>query len=312
MSEICFLFPGQGSQTVGMGKNFFDQDERAREFYNRADEALGFPLSKLCFEGPEEKLKLTENTQPAILTHSVIAADFLKRANVNPAYIAGHSLGEISAVTASGAISFEDGVKLVRSRGKFMQEAVPEGEGAMSAIIGLSYEELSKICQGFEPQIVSVANINSPEQIVISGEKNAVEQASAMAKESGAKMAVPLPVSAPFHCQMMKPAAEKLGAYLKDLEIRDLGVPLITNADVQRIQKGDDIRTSLIKQVEHPVRWLEIIQLLLSDGVKTFVEVGPGKVLTGFMRRIVKGKEHRTLRVHDPESAAKVISALSS
>ncbi len=290
MSQIAFIFPGQGSQYVGMGKELADNFQVARETFQEADEALGFSISHLCFNGPEEALKLTHNTQPAILAVSVAALRvLLGETGIHPVLLAGHSLGEYSSLTAAHALAFSDAVRTVRLRGKFMQEAVPAGEGAMAAILGLETGEVEEVCQrAAQGEIVASANFNCPWQIVLSGHTRAVSRAVEYALERGAKKAVMLQVSAPFHCSLMKPAAERLQEALQELPVYDIQTPLISNADAQLYPSKEKIKDLLVKQVDHPVRWEESMKEMVSQGVEAVIEIGPGKVLTGLMRRITK------------------------
>ena len=290
MSETAFIFPGQGSQYVGMGKELTENFKVARETFEEADEALGFNLSGLCFNGPEEDLKLTFNTQPAILTTSIASLRVLSsETGIDPVVLAGHSLGEYSSLTAAQAIAFPDAVRTVRLRGTFMQEAVPPGEGAMAAILGLEAPEVEELCvQAAQGEVVAPANFNSPWQIVISGHAQAVTRTVELALERGAKKAVMLAVSAPFHCSLMKPAAERLHDALQDIPVCDIGIPVISNADAEAYPSKEEIKNILVKQVDHPVRWEESMRELVKRGIKTVIEIGPGKVLTGLMRRITK------------------------
>src|SRR4051794_7025160 len=286
-SPIAFLFPGQGSQVVGMGKDLAAMYPVAQETFDEADAALGYKLSKVCFEGPEDQLKLTEITQPAILTVSVAAYRVLESTGITPQYVAGHSLGEYSAHVAAGTLDFQDAVRTVRNRGKYMQEAVPVGVGAMAAILMLPIETITEICkEAAQGEVCEPANINSPGQVVISGHKAAVERAAEMCKAKGAKRALMLPVSAPFHCSLMQPAQDRLAADLKALTFHPMEVPLITNVDSKLIRSPDEVRDALVRQVTGAVQWQRSMKALIERGVRTFVEVGPGKVLCGLMRQI--------------------------
>lgn len=289
--SIAFLFPGQGSQTLGMGRELAEKYPIARRIFEEADEALGYKLSQICFEGPEEKLRLTEITQPAILTTSVAAWRILDEKGVKPAFVAGHSLGEYSAHVAAGTVTFADAVRTVRKRGQYMQEAVPVGVGAMSAILGMDLARVAAIChQAAEGQVCEPANINSDEQIVISGNTAAVERATKLADERGAKRAKILPVSAPFHCSLMKPAQDRLAADLDQLAFQKPVVPVACNVDAALVEAADRARDTLIRQVTGSVKWEQSMRLLIGHGAHTFVEVGPGKVLCGLMRQIDRSK----------------------
>ena len=294
-SRIAFLFPGQGSQAVGMGKELADNYPVARRTFEEADEALGYKLSELCFEGPEEKLKLTEITQPAILTASIAAWRVLQEKGLkpNPAtdYVAGHSLGEYSAHVAAGTLAFADAVRTVRNRGKYMQEAVPVGVGAMAAILGMSLAKVSEISgDAAQGEVCQAANINSPEQIVISGHAGAVDRAVRLAHERGAKKAVSLPVSAPFHCSLMQPAQDRLAVDLSTLSFQNPSCHVVCNVDAAIVPSAEAARAALIRQVTGAVRWEPSVRLLIHKGATLFVEVGPGKVLWGLMRQIDRSK----------------------
>jgi len=301
MGKVAFMFPGQASQYPGMGKELAEKYPAARAVFEEADKALGFSISKMCFEGTEEELKLTANTQPAILTVSVAAYRVLSEKGLEPDFVAGHSLGEYSALVAVGALKFADAVRLVRKRGQYMQEAVPAGQGGMAAIMGISPAVVQDACKrAAEGEICTPANLNSPEQTVISGHASAVKRAVEIASQLGAKRSMMLAVSAPFHSALMMPAQEKLEKDLRATAFADLQVPLVTNVDADTIRKGDEAREALIRQVTMPVRWQESMRLLLDEGVNTFVEVGPGRVLTGLMRQIERSVA--SLNVEDEKS----------
>lgn len=310
-STIAFLFPGQGSQAVCMGKDLYEKYPVARQTFEEADAVLGHKLSQLCFEGPEDQLRLTEITQPAILAVSVAAFRVLAEKGIKPNFVAGHSLGEYSANVAAGTLSFEDAVRTVRNRGRYMQEAVPVGVGAMSAILGMNLDQVSAICRdAAQGEVCEPANINSAEQIVISGNTTAVERATKLADERGAKRAKILPVSAPFHCSLMKPAQDRLAVGLKALTLRSPTVPIACNVDAALIRDAEKSRDALIRQVTGPVKWEQSMQLLFAQGVQTFVEVGPGKVLTGLLRQIDRSKTG--LSVGDEASLAKTVEQMAS
>jgi [acyl-carrier-protein] S-malonyltransferase len=309
--QIAFLFPGQGSQSVGMGKELAEQYPVARQTFDEADAALGYKLSQLCFEGPEEKLRMTEITQPAILTASVAAWRVLREKGVNAGYVAGHSLGEYSAHVAAGTLTFADAVQTVRNRGKYMQEAVPVGVGAMAAILGMDAEKVAAICtDAAQGEVCEPANLNSPEQIVISGNAAAVERATKLASDRGAKRAIMLPVSAPFHCTLMKPAQDRLAADLRSLTFQEPGVPVVCNVDAALVEDADRSRDALIRQVTGSVKWDQSMRLLITKGVSVFVEAGPGRVLFGLMRQIDRSK--KCLNVSDAESLVKTLDQLKA
>jgi [acyl-carrier-protein] S-malonyltransferase len=301
MGKVAFVFPGQASQYPGMGKELAEKYPAARAVFDEADKALGFSVSKICFEGAEEELKLTANTQPAILTVSVAAFRVLAEKGITADYVAGHSLGEYSALVSAGSLNFGDAVKLVRKRGTYMQDAVPSGQGSMAAIMGLSPAVVQDVCKrAAEGEICAPANLNSPEQTVISGHAGAVKRAVEIASQSGAKRAVVLSVSAPFHSALMMPAQQKLEKDLDAINFADLQMPLVTNVDADSIRKGEEARSALVRQVSMPVRWEESMRMLLDEGVKIFLEVGPGRVLTGLMRQIERSVT--TLNVEDEKS----------
>jgi [acyl-carrier-protein] S-malonyltransferase len=285
---IAYVFPGQGAQYVGMGRDLVENFKVAKEIFEEADDSLGFKLSELCFNGPDTSLQLTENTQPAILTVSVAALRVLNSEGfASPSYVAGHSLGEYSALVAAGALKFATAVRLVRARGRFMQEAVPVGTGAMAAILGVELQTVINSCnEAAEDQVCSPANINSPGQIVIAGHEAAVDRACELLKSRGAKRAIKLKVSAPFHCSLMKPAEDRLAVELDRCEIEDLMIPLVTNVDASIIRTGKEARDALKRQVSSSVRWQESVELLIQEGVNSFIEIGPGKVLSGLIRQI--------------------------
>lgn len=285
--SIAVVFPGQGSQFVGMGKDFYDKYETCREFFTNADKALGYSLSEIMFNGPEDELKLTQNTQPALVTMSAAVWSLVKD-KVQPAFFAGHSLGEYSAVYASGGLSFEETVKAVHNRGKFMQSAVPVGVGAMSAVLGLDEAAVSKVCAEISKEgfIVEPANFNCPGQVVIAGNKEAVEKAGEELKTAGAKRVVPLPVSAPFHCSLMKPAKDAMAEYLKNTTINTLHTKVVNNIDAAEELNGEDVKNALISQVAGTVKWTQSVEYMISQGVAKFIEVGAGSVLTGLIKKI--------------------------
>lgn len=300
-SAIGFLFPGQGSQTVGMGRGLYDAFPTVRAVYEEASSILGYDVAQLCFEGPVERLNLTENTQPALLVSSAAALKALEPAGLTPVAVAGHSLGEYSAVYAAGGVSFRDAVALVQKRGRYMAEAVPPGTGRVAALLGLSAEVVRAVCQeASSAGVVAAANFNSPGQVVIAGEKAAVEWAIEIAKSKGCKKAIPLPVSVPVHTPLMQGAADRLAAEFGGVTWRDLTVPLINNAEAVALQRSEDIRASLVRQLPSSVRWEESVQTMAKMGVATFLEIGPGTVLTGLVKRILPGAV--TANVHDQKS----------
>jgi [acyl-carrier-protein] S-malonyltransferase len=287
MSNLAFLFPGQGSQFAGMGKTLAENHREARDVFDEADRALGFPLSTLCFEGPEDALKLTENTQPALLAVSIAGFRVLSAKGIRPGYVAGHSLGEYSALVAAGALSFADAIRLVRKRGQYMQEAVPAGVGAMAALLKLPEGKLEGIlAEAAQGEVVSAANFNSPDQVVIAGHTGAVGRAMELARAAGAKRAIALPVSAPFHCALMRPAQERMGLELDTVSFSDLQTPLINNWQAAEVKTGAEAKRGLFEQIPNSVRWTDTIRYLSGKGITRLIEVGPGAVLTGLLRNI--------------------------
>jgi [acyl-carrier-protein] S-malonyltransferase len=310
MGKLAFLFPGQASQYPGMGRALYNQFPVSRTVFEQADAALGFSLSQVCFEGSEDDLKLTENTQPAILTVSVAASRALEERGITPDFVAGHSLGEYSALVSAEGLDFPAAVKIVRQRGRYMQEAVPPGEGAMAAILGLAPALVVEICKkAADGQVVSPANLNSPEQTVISGHAAAVKRAVEIASASGAKRAVMLPVSAPFHSDLMMPAQKRLETDLRAAAFHDLRFPLITNVDAEAVTSAEEAREGLIRQVCLPVRWEDSIREMVERGANTFVEVGPGRVLSGLLRQI--DRSVRCFNVEDPASLAATLERIA-
>jgi [acyl-carrier-protein] S-malonyltransferase len=309
--RMALVFPGQGSQSPGMGKDLAENFSVARQVFEEADDALGFAISRLCFDGPAEDLQLTENTQPAILTVSVAAFRAMQGAGIgSPAFVAGHSLGEYSALVAGGSLSLSDAVRIVRARGRYMQEAVPVGTGAMAAVLGADLIEIGRICaEASQDQVCSIANLNSPGQAVIAGNTEAVDRAVELL--SGvAKRVIKLKVSAPFHCALMKPAQDRLAVDLEALSFNEPAIPVVTNVDARATMAPDELRDALVRQVSAPVRWVESMQLLIEQGVDTFVEAGPGKVLSGLMRQI--SRDVKMLNVEDAASLETTKAALAA
>lgn len=309
MAKTAFVFPGQGSQTVGMCKEFYDNYACAKKVFEEADEALGFSIAKMCFEGPEDQLRLTMNTQPAILTCSIAVLAVLRENGLNCQIAGGHSLGEYSALVAAGSLSLVDAVRSVRKRGQFMQEAVPVGEGAMAAVMGLEPETIDAICRKVEAECgeaVQAVNFNCPGQVVIAGAAGAVAKAIDALKEAGARRAVSLPVSAPFHSTLMRPAAARLKEVLDEVEFHDAKFPVVANVTAKPVTKAEEIRSLLVQQAASPVKWEMSMRYMLGEGFDTFVEVGPGKVLTGFTRKI--DRTANALNVEDMDSLEKTLA----
>lgn len=306
MGKIAFVFPGQGAQAVGMGKDAYERFEASREIFDRADKALGFSVSGLSFEGPDEELRQTANTQPALLTTSVALLEAFKQRGVKPDYVAGHSLGEYSALVAAGVLAFDDAVRLVRSRGLFMEQAVPGGQGAMAATLGAEREALEALCRDVSATVglVELANVNCPGQIVVSGTAAGVAAVAERGKEAGAKRVIPLDVSGPFHSSLMQPAADKLAGELAKVEFKDAAVPVVVNVDAKPVTDGNALRELLVKQVVSPVLWEDTVKFLLAEGVDTFVEIGSGTVLAGLIKKIDK-----SARVVSVNSAAAIAEA---
>jgi [acyl-carrier-protein] S-malonyltransferase len=310
--SIAFVFPGQGSQKTGMGKALSEAFPESRAVFAEADQALGFSLSKLCFEGPDEELQLTTNTQPAILATSIAAYRALSARGVAPQWVAGHSLGEYSALVAADALALADALRIVRRRGQYMQEAVPVGEGAMAAILMLELAKIEEACrEAAQGQVVAPANMNTSAQVVIAGHKAAVERAMDKCEEAGAKKVVALPVSAPFHCSLMKPAQDRLEPDLRAAAFKNPRVPLVNNVDARIVREAAECCDGLVRQVSSPVRWQESVEKLVAEGVTTFVEVGAGDVLAGMIKRIAP-KGTQILGVGDPESLEKTVAALAT
>lgn len=310
MGDIAFIFPGQGSQYVGMGKSLHDGFDEARAVFAEASEAAGVDMARLCFEGPESELNRTENTQPAILTTSLAVVSVLKAMHINPGTVAGHSLGELTAVAAAGGLTVPQAVSLAKRRGRYMQEAVAEGVGLMAAVLGLEPEKIKQACkEASSLGVVAPANYNSPGQVVIAGEKAAVEKASELCQAMGAKKVIPLAVSVPSHCALMQPAADRLKADLDSIELKDLDVPLAANAEGTFINKAADVRAALVRQLTSPLLWEDCVNALVGEGARVIVEAGPGKVLSGLVKRITKGVEIRN--VEDETSLNNTLDYLS-
>jgi len=308
---IAFTFPGQGSQAVGMGRAFYEGSAAAKRIVDEANDALGMDLRRVMFDGPEADLALTANTQPAVLTASVAAAAACAERGLTPALVAGHSLGEYSALVVAGALALADAVRVVRRRGEFMQEAVPVGTGAMAAIMGVGLDVVEQVCaDAGKGEVVDVANVNSAQQIVIAGHKAAVERAVALVKDRGGRKSVLLPVSAPFHCALMSPAAERLAAELAKVTVRDPKIPVVRNVDGGVTRTAADVVPFLLSQVASPVRWTACVQALAAEGARAFVEVGPGRVLTGLAKRIVE--DVPAVSIEDPAGLDKALGALAT
>lgn len=310
MEKIAFVFPGQGSQTVGMGQEMARQNKLAKQIFEMADETLDFSLSQVIFEGPQETLTLTTNAQPALLTTSIALLQGLEEAGIRPDFTAGHSLGEYSALVASGALDFKDAVYAVRKRGEYMEEAVPSGEGTMAAVLGMERNVLDDVCKNVTEagDSVQLANMNCPGQIVISGTVPGVQKAGELAKESGAKRVLPLQVSGPFHSVLMKPAAEKFKTVLDGIHVKDAEIPVVVNVTASPVADSATIREKLIEQLFSPVLWEDTVENLIKLGVGTFVEIGPGKVLSGLIRKV--DRNVKTLSVQDPDSLQAAVAAL--
>ena len=306
--KTAFLFPGQGSQYVGMAKEFIQNFNESKEVFEIASDVLGYDLVQLCLNDPFEKLNLTENTQPALLTACIAILQPLERRGLQATAAAGHSLGEYTAITAAGGFKFSDAIRLVQKRGRYMQEAVPTGSGMMAAILGMERQDVEKTClEAAKNGIVAPANYNSPGQIVIAGETKAVEMAMELAKKRGAKKVIPLAVSVPSHCALMKQAGERLAQNLEQVNINDLRIPIVNNADAKFLQTAVELKLSLIKQISHPLYWEDTIHTMVADGYGTFIEIGPGKVLSGLVKRIIKNV--KVLNVEDQKTMTDALTA---
>ncbi len=308
--NTAFVFPGQGAQYVGMGRELYLNYPEAASIFKRADEALGLAISRLCFEGPEEELQKTAVTQPAVLTTSTACLEVFKKEGAPvPSAVAGHSLGEYTALVAAGSFTFEDAVRLVRKRGQYMQEAVPLGTGGMAAVMGLPAEEVIEICRRASVAgTVEAVNLNCPGQVVVAGDLDGLNAAGALAGKAGARRFVPLPVSAPFHSRLMKPAGERLAGDLESISITNPGIPVVTNVDADFVHTGSGVRDALIRQVYSPVRWEESIRLLIAKGINTFIEIGPGKVLSGLIKKICRAAT--IYHIEDKKSLEKILALM--
>jgi [acyl-carrier-protein] S-malonyltransferase len=308
--KLAFVFPGQGSQYVGMGKEIHENFDVAADIFKEASDAVGYDLAGLCFDGTEEELNKTFRTQPGILTVSIALYRVLSSKGIKPSVVAGHSLGEYSALVAAEVLLFRDAVKLTEKRGQFMQEAVPEGKGLMAAILGLERNKVDEICRSLQSGYVSPANYNCPGQIVVAGEKSAVEEAINLCKEAGAKRAVPLSVGVPSHCALMTEASQRLSELLDKLEFKNPVIPIVNNADAKFLDNIESIKTSLVRQISSPLLWEDSIMAIINSGIETFIEVGPGKVLSGLIKRIAP--EAKILNVEDIKSLEKTVSFVSN